>query len=157
MLIVNYQKVKELKKINRNKIIESLTKNNVHKSEQAKNSEKSTVLNNQKIKLDLNLLDKDIYIPIIEKLDKQIINHKNLERNEDDVDNVLTKLMKKIGSNRKKQFSPKGQIEIEFSMNKINKIKESNIILTKKSKTMQNPNCINMGTLKKETELKNLK
>lgn len=113
-----------MKKLNKNKLIDSIHKQNLIKEN--KNFDKANTVEVQKLKFELNNIEKEVMSSAVEVHEKRLNKFKLLEKKEEEIENVLTKLMKKIGNHRKKPLSPKKQLEIEISLNKINKIRESN-------------------------------
>ena len=137
MLIVNFQKIKEMKKLDKNKIIDSITKSSHQKNEKQKNNEKISSLEIKEFKYQISNVENQLLTPFTESDDKQLNKFKLFNKRED-IENVLTKIIRKIGNQKKKPLSPKRQLDIEISLNKINNIRESKFMILnyKKLKAM---------------------
>ena len=47
----------------------------------------------------------------------------------EDIENVLSKIISKIGNQQKNEMSPVRELEIDSSLNKINNLRESKLVL----------------------------
>ena len=124
MLIVNFQKIKEMKKIDKNKISDVIAKPSHPKIEQIKHNDKLNSLEVNELKFELTNVENQLLTPSTEIFDKKLNKFEILKKRED-IEHELSKIIKKIGNQRKKPLSPKRQLEIELSLNRINIIRES--------------------------------
>ena len=123
MLIVNFQKIKEIKKKNNKKLIDNIIAKASPQRFEVQKIEKLNLLQVKKLKIEIKNFEKDLISSSLERYEKRF--NKFNEQKEEDFENVLAKLMRKIGSHRKKPLSHKNQIDFEITLNKLTNLRKS--------------------------------
>ena len=124
MLIVWFQKIKEIKKIDKNKLID----NSIKPSQKNLINERSTSNNIKEFKFNINNNNENRLLSSKYQNENKFNKFKMLNTRED-IENVLSKIIIKIGNQQKNEMSPVRELEIDSSLNKINNLRESKLVL----------------------------
>ena len=117
-----------MKKIDKNKLIDNSIKQSQKKIHYQKINERSTSNNIKEFKFNINNNNENRLLSSKYQNENKFNKFKMLNTRED-IENVLSKIIIKIGNQQKNEMSPVRELEIDSSLNKINNLRESKLVL----------------------------